>query len=161
MILKFIPATFILALFFSSCNSVKNAADNPQTGAIEGEPAENVSPKDGNPGVEDKRWKLVELYGKPVTGSAEAYYIIFHSQDGRVEAKANCNVINNHYKISNQYQLKITPGTTTMMACTDDLEKELIKAMAEADNLSISETNLTLNKARMSPLARFELAANP
>lgn len=48
-----------------------------------------------------------------------------------------------------------------MMACPDELEKELIKAMSQTDNLSVSETNLTLNKARMSPLARFELAARP
>lgn len=117
---------------------------------IKGELAENyVLTKNGNLGVEDKRWKLIELFGKPVTGSAETHYIIFHSKDGRVEAKANCNVILNNYKIKNQHQLKITPGITTMMACPDELEKELIKAMSQTD------------KARMSPLARFELAARP
>lgn len=127
--------------------------------AIEGELANNyVLTKDGNTSVEDKRWKLIELFGKPVTGSAETHYIIFHSKDGRVEAKANCNVILSSYKIRNQYRLEITPGITTMMACPDNLEKELIEAMAQADNLSVSQTNLTLNKARMSPLARFELA---
>jgi len=125
---------------------------------IKGQLAQNyVLTKNGNLSVEDKRWKLIELYGKPITGSAETHYIIFHSEDGRVEAKANCNVILNNYKIKNQYQLKITPGISTLMACPDNLEQELLKALVQADNLSISETNLSLNKARMAPLARFEL----
>lgn len=125
---------------------------------ITGKLANNyVLTKNGNPSVEDKRWKLIELFGKPVNGDAKTHYIIFHSKDGRIEAKANCNVIINNYKIKNQYQLSITAGITTLMACPDNLEQELVKALAQADNLSVSETNLSLNKARMAPLARFEL----
>lgn len=138
---KFLSLTFIFAFLFASCSLLR--------------PKDSSS---GNHQVENKRWKLIELYGKPVTGSAETHYIIFHSKDGKIEAKANCNVILNSYKIKNQYQLEITPGITTMMACPDGFESELIRAMTEADNLSVSETNLSLNKARMAPLARFELA---
>ncbi len=116
-----------------------------------------VLTKHGNLAVEDKRWKLIELYGKPITGNARTHYVIFHSKDGKLEAKANCNVILNTYKIKNQYQLSVTPGISTLMACPDNLEQELLKALAQADNLSVSETNLSLNKARMAPLARFEL----
>lgn len=128
---------------------------------IKGQLAQNyILTKNGNLNVEDKKWKLIELFGKPVKGSAETHYIIFHSKDGRTEAKANCNVILNNYKIRNQYRLIITPGITTLMACPDNLEQELIEALAQADNLSVSKTNLSLNKARMAPLARFELAEN-
>ena len=125
---------------------------------ITGQLAQNyVLTKNGNLDVEDKKWKLIELYGKPITGSAETHYVIFHSKDGRVEAKANCNIIINNYKIKNQYRLNITSGISTLMACPDNLEQELVKALAQADNLSVTETNLSLNKARMAPLARFEL----
>lgn len=125
---------------------------------ITGQLAQNyVLIKNGNLAAEDKRWKLIELFGKPISGDAQTHYIIFHSKDGRLEAKANCNVILNNYKIKNQYQLKITSGISTLMACPDNLEQELLKALAQADNLSISETNLSLNKARMAPLARFKL----
>ncbi|HTN08318.1 copper resistance protein NlpE N-terminal domain-containing protein [Agriterribacter sp.] len=125
---------------------------------ITGQLAKNyVLIKNGNLSVENKRWKLIELYGKPIKGTPEAHYIIFHAKDGKIEAKANCNVIFNNYKIRNQYQLIITPGITTLMACPDNIEQELVKVLAEADNLSVNETNLSLNKARMAPLARFEL----
>lgn len=125
---------------------------------ITGDLANNyILSKTGNAAVEDKKWKLIELYGQPVKGNANTHYIIFHSKDHKVEAKANCNGIMNHYKITNEYRLTITPGITTLMACPDNLEQELTKAMAEADNLSVSATNLSLNKARMAPLARFEL----
>ncbi len=141
MPLKRISAALLIALLFASCNVLKPSVSDS-----------------GNSLVEDKRWKLIELYGKPVSESAETHYIIFHSKDNKLEAKAGCNMLLNTYQISKQYQLAITAGISTKMACPDGLENELIKAMAEADNLSVSETNLSLNKARMAPLARFELS---
>lgn len=125
---------------------------------IKGQLAQNyILTKNGNLDVEDKRWKLVELFGKSIKGNAETHYIIFHANDGKIEAKANCNVMLISYKIRNKYQLFITPGITTLMACPDNLEQEFAKALAQADNLSVTETSLSLNKARMAPLARFEL----
>jgi len=45
-----------------------------------------------------------------------------------------------------------------LMACPDqNLEKELLNVLGEADNLSTDGEYLSLNKARMAPLARFEL----
>lgn len=128
---------------------------------IEGDLAPNyILTKNGNSSVEDKRWKLTELNGKPVEGSAETHYIIFHSENQRIEAKANCNILLFDYTIRNQFQLITEQGITTMMACPEDegMERELIDAINTADNLSVSETSLTLNKARMAPLAQFELA---
>ena len=113
--------------------------------------------KNGNTSIEDKRWQLVELNGQAVQGTAETYYIIFHSADGRLEAKANCNVMLKEYKIKNELQIKIEPGITTLMACPDNLEKEFSEVLATVDNLSTDGKTLSLNKARMAALARFEL----
>jgi hypothetical protein len=41
------------------------------------------------------------------------------------------------------------------MACPDDLEQEFLQVISEADNLSTDGKYLSLNKARMAPLARF------
>lgn len=116
-----------------------------------------VLKKDGNVNVEDKRWLLVELNGKAVKGTPETHYIIFHSNDGRLEAKVDCNVLLNNYKIKNELQLKIEPGITTLMACEGNLEQEFSDVLKTADNISSDGKTLSLNKARMSPLARFEL----
>src|SRR5690606_26376732 len=113
--------------------------------------------KHGNPNIEDKRWELIELNGKPVQGKPETHYIIFRSKDGRIEAKANCNSMSWSYTIKNELQLKTEKGISTLMACPDNLEDELSGAISKADNLSTDGENLSLNKARMAPLARFKL----
>ena len=132
-----------------------------QGNVIEGDLASNyILTKTGNPNVENKRWKLTELYGKPVEGSSETHYLIFHSDLQRIEAKANCNTLAFDYIIRNQLQLITKQGLSTLMACPEDegLERQLIEVINTADNLSVSENSLTLNKARMAPLAKFELA---
>lgn len=116
-----------------------------------------VMKKNGNYNVEDKRWQLIELNGKPVNGKTETHYLIFHSEDGRLEAKLNCNVLLNKYKIKNELQLMIMPGISTKMACPDNVEQEFSKMLSIVDNLSTNGKTLSLNKARMAPLARFEL----
>ncbi|MCO5230926.1 MAG: copper resistance protein NlpE N-terminal domain-containing protein [Chitinophagales bacterium] len=127
--------------------------------AIEGDLAENyILSKDGNPEVENKRWKLVEIYGKPVKESSDTHYLIFHSNEKRLEAKAGCNQLSLNYTIKNSLQLSIQEGLSTLMACENDtLEKELLQIFQEADNLSTDGKSLSINKARMAPLARFEL----
>lgn len=117
-----------------------------------------VLAKEGNQLVEDRKWKLVEIYGKPVEDDPDSYYIVFHSADRRVEAKANCNLISVNYRIKNEFRVIFGQGLTTLMACPDqNLEKELLNVLGEADNLSTDGEYLSLNKARMAPLARFEL----
>lgn len=65
------------------------------------------------------------------------------------------------------------PGIETELTLTNDLNYVLTRKYidneetyttegkfsweAQADNLSVTETSLSLNKARMAPLARFEL----
>ncbi|HUH46837.1 MAG TPA: copper resistance protein NlpE N-terminal domain-containing protein [Arenibacter sp.] len=125
---------------------------------ITGNLAQNyVLKKNGNLNVEDKRWKLVELNGKPIAGTAESHYLIFRSKDGKIEAKANCNIMLSNYTIKNELQLKIEQGLTTLMACPDNLEQEFGQVLTTVDNLSTDGKSLSLNKARMAPLARFEL----
>jgi heat shock protein HslJ len=112
----------------------------------------------GNTAVENKRWKLIELNGKTILGTAQTHYIIFHSQNGMLEAKAGCNQLSNSYVIKNNLQVTIKSGISTMMACLEpNIEKEFIEALTSADNISVNDTNLSLNKGRMAPLARFEL----
>lgn len=120
-----------------------------------------VLKKMGNTEVENKRWKLIELNGNPIKENAETHYIIFHSPEGNLEAKAGCNQIANTYEIKNNTQLKITAGFSTLMACPEgNVENEFKEALLNADNLSINNKTLSLNKSRMAPLARFEFAEN-
>lgn len=125
---------------------------------VTGELAQHyVLRKHGNLQVEDKTWQLVELHGQKVKGKSDTHYLIFHSKEGRLEAKAGCNVLLYDYKIKNGLQLTIQPGISTLMACPDNMEEELKKVLTMADNISTNGQTFTLNKARMAPLARFQL----
>ena len=113
--------------------------------------------KNGNAEVENRKWQLVEIHGKKVKGDAESHYVIFHSESNEIEAKAGCNQLTFKYKIKNGLALEVLPGISTMMACEDNTEDLLKSVMMEADNISVNEKTLTLNKARMAPLAVFEI----
>ena len=46
-----------------------------------------------------------------------------------------------------------------MMACKEHgTGKDFLDVLQRSDNYSATDTSFTLNKARMAPLARFELA---
>jgi copper homeostasis protein (lipoprotein) len=125
---------------------------------IEGALSDNyLLAKHGNPEVENRRWQLVELNGKEVKGSAETHYIEFQSSDNTLIVKAGCNMIYNRYKIKNMYRLEVTPGISTLMACEDKTEDELVKVLLQADNITFNENTLAINKARMASLAVFKL----
>jgi heat shock protein HslJ len=54
-------------------------------------------------------------------------------------------------------RIKFSRGASTMMACPDmKTEQALGEMLEKVDNYSINENQMTLNKARMAPLARFE-----
>ncbi|MFN3300777.1 MAG: copper resistance protein NlpE N-terminal domain-containing protein [Sediminibacterium sp.] len=114
--------------------------------------------KSGNIEVEDKKWLIIELNGKPIPEKTVKPYLIFHSKKGFIEAKANCNSLSFKYSIRNQNQLIIQPGITTLMACPDNLEQELIKAISNSDKLSLSGTILSLNNAEQRMLIKCKLA---
>lgn len=128
---------------------------------VEGQLADAyILSKDGNSQVEGKRWQLIELNGKKINGTAESHYIIFSPNDNKLIMKAGCNAIINNYKIKNDLQLKVTAGISTKMACADKTEEELMKALLMADNFTSDGASLTINKARMAPLARFKVIEN-
>ena len=107
--------------------------------------------------VVGKKYKLVELNGKKIDTKKNDFFIEFN-KEGRFSAFAGCNNMGGEYKVENTFRIKFSKVFSTMMACDDmATEKELAEVLELTDNLSINEKSLSLNKARMAPLARFEL----
>ena len=148
--------TLFFSIEESQVRQLTNAAKE-----VEGELANHyILRKTGNAIVENKRWQIVEIFGKTVNGKPDTHYLIFHADENKLEAKVNCNSILSPYSITQQYRIKISEGISTMMACENNLETELIKALNMADNISFTESSLTLNKGRMSPLIKLKLVEN-
>lgn len=114
--------------------------------------------KEQNPIIE-KYWKLVEINGRAVTPPAEGQreaHLIFKSLNNRVTGNGGCNGFGGTYEILPGNRIKISQVISTKMACPNlNYENELFKVLEKADNYSYNNDTMTLNKAKMSPLAKF------
>ncbi|MDY0344057.1 MAG: copper resistance protein NlpE N-terminal domain-containing protein [Lentimicrobium sp.] len=107
-----------------------------------------------------KRWKLIEINGAPVkdNGQEEPVFIEFQKEENKVNGFAGCNHYFGNYELKEGNRITFSKIASTMMACPDlDREQELFKIFETADNYTIYGNELTLNKARMAPLAKFAL----
>lgn len=114
-----------------------------------------------DPRLENKKWVLIELIGKPIDkkeGKGEGF-IEFEMETGMFSGKNTCNNFFGQYELLEGDRIKFGQAGSTMMACADmETEKAFMDVLRAADNYSIAEGVLSLSKAKMAPLARFELS---
>ena len=132
-----------------SCKSVQKEVKVSDTVSVDIE----VSPV-------EKYWKLTELFGEPVVtseGGKEAH-LILKKEDNRVTGSGGCNTFNGTYTLEAGNRIRFSHMISTMMMCANmDVEMKLNKVFEMVDNYTIKDDVLVLNKARMAPLARFEV----
>ena len=113
-----------------------------------------------NAALVETYWKLTELMGKkvkPTPQDKKEVHIILKKQENRIQGFAGCNTISGVYELKPGNRISFSKVITTMMACPDmSTEDQFKKVIERADNYSIKGNHLSLNKARMAPLARFE-----
>jgi heat shock protein HslJ len=111
-----------------------------------------------DPRLEGKKWVLVELRGKPVVqkeGSREGF-IQFDMETSSASGNSTCNGFSGGYELKGQNQITFGNIAGTMMACPDmKTEQAFYDVLKQTDNYSIADTIMTLNKAKMAPLAKF------
>ena len=115
-------------------------------------------------GITEKYWKLIEINGKPVVWDEAATreaFIILKVEDRRVNGNGGCNTLFGTYEIDKTaYRIKFSQIGSTRKACFNmEIEDSLKRALEMVDNYSLSADGkyLSLNRARMAPLARFEV----
>ena len=115
-------------------------------------------------GVMERYWKLVELNGQPLPKLDHAPWLILEEADGRMNGFGGCNSFTGSYKLdAAASRLSFAQIATTSMACISgmDVEQAFYEALRNADNYSLAGDHLTLNRARMAPLARLEAVYLP
>ena len=107
-----------------------------------------------------KRWNLIELNGTEINPDEQGKaYFILHVEDNRINGNGSCNSFNGVYTLNNGNRISFSPMASTMMACMNmEIEMQLFKIMGMIDNYTINGNILSLNKARMAPLAKFVLS---
>jgi len=130
--------TKIAFALFCGCNS-----DKKQTEAAS-----------ANVGLTGTKWKLVKLNGKIITD--DKAYISFSEENGRVSGNGGCNAFNGEFTVKEYNRITMSKVAATLMACPDmENESEFLRLLETVDNYTIHNDTLSLNKARMAPLAVF------
>ncbi len=105
-------------------------------------------------------WVLTELMGKPfemTEGRCEGY-IMFSAETGSYAGRNTCNNFFGQYELTEGNRIRFGKAGSTLMACPDMETQNLFMEVLEmADNYTVADNVLSLNKSRMAPLARFKL----
>ncbi|MFV3408954.1 META domain-containing protein [Bdellovibrio bacteriovorus] len=108
----------------------------------------------------DIRWELVELMGQPVkyaNADSQKVYIQFNGGDNRVNGSDGCNSFTGAYEETPGQRLFISKLASTKKFCVKmPTEDNFAEVLQGVDNYTVDGDNLSLNKARMAPLARFK-----
>ena len=114
-----------------------------------------------SPSITKTNWKLVELNGKPLSEMTFAVqpFMAFDNETKRVSGSAGCNNFSGEYEINeNVMRIRFSKMITTKKMCINmTVEDQFLQVLAVVDNYTISGNTLSLNRARMAPLARFEM----
>lgn len=113
-----------------------------------------------DPRLEDRHWTLIELRGQAVEPGEDRReaFLFLRAEDGRAHGNASCNSFNGAYAIKTGQRIGFDRNfAMTMMACPNmQLEQGFIEVLQTVDNYSLGDDGtMTLNRARMAPLARF------
>lgn len=115
-----------------------------------------------DPRIENRRWELVELNGRPIERPAgrDLPYLELDAAESRVVGHASCNRFFGSYVLAAGDRIRFGSDMgSTRMACPElDREREFLAALAQADGYTLADGLLSLHRARMAPLARFREA---
>ncbi|MET4898699.1 META domain-containing protein [Sphingomonadaceae bacterium jetA1] len=127
----------------------------PITGAL----ADHYVLEKSSEGITEKYWKLVELNGRPVAATEQQPHLILKAEGSHVTGFGGCNSFTGTYTLDEKAsRITFEQMASTMRACTKgmDVERAFSEMLSRVDNYSLNGDHLTLNRARMAPLARFE-----
>lgn len=118
---------------------------------------------DGNALMElaSKKWRLIEIMGKPVepeVGEGNDVFLTFDADENRISGFGGCNHFFGQFEWERELEVRFSKIGRTQIFCTEmmELEDEFFKLIETVDNYTIHEGILSLNRARMAPLLRFE-----
>ena len=147
--MKHLLAPFIvLLLLLTACGGSKSATtttDRP------------LDPERDRRELVGTTWTAQQIFGEDVTAPAgrKSPYLTF-TADGRVQGHTGCNPINGSYTLEEGLRIRFEQMTTGLAFCQDvPYENNFKEVLNTADNYTITEGELRLNKARMASLAVF------
>lgn len=109
--------------------------------------------------IENTKWVLKELFGQEVKlkENTKQPYIIFNSETSRLYGNNSCNRFNASYELKDMGRIFINLVAPTLTACQAmEIEVGFNEVLEKADNYTVVDGILSLNKAKMATLVKFE-----
>jgi heat shock protein HslJ len=105
---------------------------------------------------------LADRYRLPKLAAPQSPSILFDETGQRIEGYGGCNSFAGAYELKDGGRIAFSGIAATLRACPDmETESQLFEVLGMTDNYAIAGMRLSLHKARMAPLARFEAAPAP
>ncbi|HTO16493.1 MAG TPA: META domain-containing protein [Edaphocola sp.] len=106
------------------------------------------------------KWELTTLFGKKIKmENSDNQPTIEFNSDGKFYGNNGCNIYNGSLNEVDKFRIVFGDAIQTMKACYEamEIERQFMDVIRTADNYTINNGILSLNKARMAPLAVFKL----
>ncbi|HRP88452.1 MAG TPA: META domain-containing protein [Edaphocola sp.] len=106
------------------------------------------------------KWVLTTLHGKKIKrGEGQKQPFLEFKADGTFFGNNGCNGYSGSLKEVDAFRIVFGEAIQTMKACLDamELETAFMEVIRSADNYTVHDGVLSLNKARMAPMAIFKL----
>lgn len=119
----------------------------------------NLSKTSAHDVIENTKWVLTELNGQniEVKETTKRAYILFNSETTRLSGNNSCNRFNASYELKDMERIIIKQVASTLMACDNiKTEQAFNEVLKKADNYFVIDGVLSLNKAKIATLAKFE-----
>jgi heat shock protein HslJ len=100
-------------------------------------------------------WTVTTLYGQDLTAPADRDlpYLTF-TEDGKVQGHTGCNPINGTYTLEEGLRIRFEGLASGLAFCEDvAYESDFLEVLNATDNYTLNNGSLSLNKARMAPMA--------
>ncbi len=143
------------------------AAQSPETQAPGPQSPDSQAP-DGtappeattrSPPLEDTRWHLIEVEGRPVAAVAQRAqpYIVLFGDQKQAQGFGGCNRMMGSYELAGD-ALKFGPLAGTKMACdySENPEDAFMRALAATAHAHVVDNRLELSDAQGNVVARLE-----
>ena len=140
----------VITIATFSCNPSKRAMKDTH---VSSDTISSVNPK-----LEGTYWKLVALTGKPVSDSAtmKEMYLIFKTEQSRVEGNAGCNGISGTYTLGNGNGISFSQMISTKMMCPGiEYETTFLRALSRVNHYHLKGDTLTLTRGTQRSEAKF------
>ncbi|MGC1471340.1 MAG: META domain-containing protein [Psychroserpens sp.] len=151
--------TICFIMFFGACNSGKHPAETTSTSTSK-TPSE-IGTNQKKPSIENTKWIITTLGSSDMSDrekNGQMIYFTLDSATNQINGNSGCNTFMGTYELLGDNRIIFSKLASTRKLCPDSKinESQILSVFETADNYTIMNGVLALNKSKRAPLATFK-----